>query len=337
MKDTQINNSICAIGILSIILFSGCCKNDLPDSTVYGNITMIAASEETIAYGKKRYPPEDKAIFTKDGYPAFLEYLKSRGEDLNLGFTGKLQFELDSTLVCGRKVYSFGAQDYDRIILYIHGGAYAINAYQAHFEMAKDIADKIGRTRVVLPVYPLAPQHNWSDSFELLDKLYAGMLNEKKPVIIMGDSAGGGLSMAFCQHLYLSGRPLPHRRILLSPWLDITFANPEAETIEPRDLMLGIYGLKQLGLIWKGDLEETDYRVSPLFGEFEDRIPTMIVVGTNEIMLPDCNTAYNRLVARKCRTTMVYGIGLWHVFPTSATPEAVEAKKLIADFCRNSD
>lgn len=337
MKGKQLKSSIRTIGILSVILFSGCSKNNLPDTTVYGSITMINASEATIEYGKKRYLPEDKAIFTKDGYSAFLEYLKYRGEDLSLGYTGKLPFELDSTLVCGRKVYSFGARDYDRIILYIHGGAYAINVYQAHFEMAKDIADRIGRTKVVLPVYPLAPQHNWSDSFELLDELYAGILNEKKPIIIMGDSAGGGLSMAFSQHLYLSGRPLPQKRVLLSPWLDVTFANPEAESIEARDLMLGIYGLQQLGLIWKDDLEKTDYRVSPLYGEFEDRIPTMIVVGTNEIMLPDCNTAYNRLVAGKCRTQMVYGIGLWHVFPTSATPEAIEAKTLVADFCRDSE
>lgn len=311
-------------------LTSACKKDFEQDYTEYGRIETIYACDSTISYGKKYFPKEDKWILTEEGWPYLLGQLNARGDNLKLDYLDKIKFKvdsLDSSSGLEHTVYTFGSGDYDKIILYLHGGAYVFNAYYQHFLLANEIASGDVRAKVYLPIYPLAPQATWEQTYKFLDSLYALILKEGKPVIIMGDSAGGGLACAYSQYLYKTGRTLPVKRVLLSPWLDVTHANQEAKAIEDRDLMLCIYGLQQCGCLWAGKgFDARDYRVSPLYGTLDDRIPTLIFVGTNEVMLPDCNTLFNKLVANKCPVTMVQCINLWHVYMTSLSlPESTEA------------
>lgn len=317
------------------------CEKETPqnDSTIYGNIEMINASDPSIALGRMtlRFGVIDfKKGLSETGWTDFRDSLINRGENLDLDFIGSLDFDIDSLMCHSYKVYTFGDNDYNLIILYIHGGGYGLNAIENHFKICNSLASMDGNIKVVMPIYPLTPQHTWQDSYDLMDELYANLLKEGKPIVIMGDSAGGGFACAYTQYLYKMGKPLPYKRVLISPWLDVTFANPEAAEIESRDAMLCIYGLLELGKMWKGDLDAKDYRISPLYGELNDGVPTLITVGTNEIMLPDCNTLYNTLVASKCHTTILYGVGLWHIFPTFDISEGIAVRQRIIKFIRDN-
>lgn len=320
---------------LSVLwLCAGCEKADVQDGTVYGKIEMINACEESIEIGRLYLESGTKDVLTEEYWPEFYASKVERGEDLELDYIDNLGFSIESTKCGGHTVYTFGSKDYDMIILYLHGGAYCNNASELHFTACNDIASMDGHIKVVLPIYPLTPQHTWEETFNLLDELYTSLLKEGEKIVIMGDSAGGGLACAFSQHLHKTGKPVPSKRVLISPWLDVTFSDPEAYEVEPRDAMLSIYGLVQLGSIWNGSLDEKDYRISPLYGDLDDGIDTLITVGTSEIMMPDCTTLYNRLVANHCRTTIVYGLGLWHVFTIFNIPEGKEARESILKFIR---
>ena len=83
-------------------------------------------------------------------------------------------------------------------ILYIHGGAFVNEVNLQHLFYSYILSRKLN-AYVLVPVYPLTPDFNYSHSFKLIEELYACMLDEYDNIIFMGDSAGGGFIFSFCQ------------------------------------------------------------------------------------------------------------------------------------------
>lgn len=88
----------------------------------------------------------------------------------------------------------------ERIILYLHGGAYVNEIANLHIIFCDKLAKKTNST-VFAPIYPLAPNHTYEETYLIVKDMYDLLLKFKKPIIIMGDSAGGGLSASFCEYL----------------------------------------------------------------------------------------------------------------------------------------
>ena len=90
-----------------------------------------------------------------------------------------------------------------KVILFLHGGAYVLQPSMMHFNMVHKIAQAID-AKVVFPIYPKAPKHQYRETYEKLEKVYRGLLEEHtnpNSIIVMGDSAGGGLSLGFAIYL----------------------------------------------------------------------------------------------------------------------------------------
>ena len=87
-------------------------------------------------------------------------------------------------------------------IFYLHGGSYVSEASAYHWEFLKSIAKDIGAT-IVMPDYPLAPKYNYKDVFQMIEPLYQEIIEEvgKDKLIVMGDSAGGGLALALLERV----------------------------------------------------------------------------------------------------------------------------------------
>lgn len=152
----------------------------------------------------------------------------------------------------------------DYTILYLHGGAYINDASVYQWKFCDKIVQETN-AEVIFPIYPLAPNHTWAETYDLLTEVYQDILNDTDaPVIIMGDSAGGGLAVSFCEYLSEMNLEQPDKMILLSPWMDVSMSNPAAADYEASDPMLSAYGLIEMGKCWAGELELTDYRVSPM-------------------------------------------------------------------------
>lgn len=209
-------------------------------------------------------------------------------------------FTIDESEVRGRQVWTLQPKSdvSDQVVVFLHGGAYIFNMASAHWPLVEQILLKTNAT-VIVADYPLAPQAQALQAFEFMETLYNQVL-ENTPadnIIFMGDSAGAGLAMGFAQHLRDSRKPVPQQLVLLAPWIDITMSNPDMAAVDKYDVVLNIKGLQLAGAAYAGDLDHTDYRVSPIYGDMAGLPKMSIFIGTHDLFIADCRKLKAKLEA----------------------------------------
>ena len=225
----------------------------------------------------------------------------------------------------GTEVFTFGDENAENTILYIHGGAFVGEINYQHLLYCFLLSRKLN-AHVLAPVDPLAPSSKAMQTFDVIAELYKTLV-VKNNLIVMGDSAGGGFVYSFCQYLKTVDMPQPDKTITFSPWVDISMSNPPYDS--ENDPILGEIGLKEIGKSWAGDLDTKDYRVSPLFGDNADLPDTLIFVGENEIFCKDIEKYVETLKKDGVNVKLVIGSGLFHIYPLFPIPEARSAFKEI--------
>ena len=231
--------------------------------------------------------------------------------------------KVESRDMFGCQMLTFNeVEDNERLVIYLHGGIYVNDIKLPHIIFCDKLAKKVNAC-VFAPIYPLAPNHTYEETYEIVEKLYRHLLEMNKPIIIMGDSAGGGLSAAFAEYLAANDLPQPENLILISPWLDVSMSGDYDEV--EFDPMLGVDGLREMGETWAGDLDPKDYKVSPLFGEVDKLSKTTLFVGTHEIFYPDVVEFYNKLKDNGVDAELNIGEEMTHVY--AIYPLVPESKK----------
>lgn len=217
----------------------------------------------------------------------------------------------------------------DSIVLYIHGGAYVNEIMLLHVKFCDNLAKKANAC-VYAPLYPLAPNHTYKETYEIVEKMYKHLLTLDMPIAIMGDSSGGGFSAAFAEYLAANDLPQPDNLVLLSPWVDVSMSG-DYDSVE-YDPVPGVDGLRELGRAWAGDLDLTDYRVSPIYGDVSGLSRTTIFVGTHEQLYSDVSKFYEKLKENGVEAELNVGEGMNHVYPVYPfVPESKEAFNHIVD------
>ncbi|MDY2802896.1 MAG: alpha/beta hydrolase fold domain-containing protein [Limosilactobacillus sp.] len=210
-----------------------------------------------------------------------------------------------------------------RVIVYLAGGAYIQPADKTHWQYLNHLAQATG-ARVYIPIYSLAPQHNFRAAYQEIAQLY-GDLYQQAPasdITLMGDSAGAGLALGFSEYLGQRGLPQPGHLILISPWLDLDLNNPVIKRYEQDDVTLSRYGLRRIADLWAGDTSHQDYRLSPLNGNLDQLRDVHVYAGTKEIMYPDAALLVEKLKASRIPVHFTVGRGLFHIYPLYPVPEA---------------
>ncbi len=182
-------------------------------------------------------------------------------------------------------------------ILYFHGGAYSGGINQTHWNFVAQLL-KDTNANILVPDYPLVPKNTYKDVFRMVDKIYETYLTGKK-FIIMGDSAGGGISLAFAQKLGEENKKMPEKVILISPWLDITMKNEKIDKIQEKDKLLNKNILKLVGNLYCGKDDPNDYLVSPINGPMDKIDNVFIFTGTYDILNPDVAILKDKLSSEK--------------------------------------
>ena len=225
----------------------------------------------------------------------------------------------------GMEVFTFGDKNAKNTILYIHGGAYVNEINWQHYVFCMLMSRKLG-AYVLAPVYPLAPLHNVEETFVLITELYKKLIS-KGNITLMGDSAGGGFVLSFCQYIGSVDLPQPDHIVTFSPWVDISMSNAPYNSKD--DPILGEVGLREIGKAWAGNLDVKDYRVSPIFGNNEGLAKTLIFAGDNEIFYKDIEKYVQNLKESGVDVRFIVGKGLFHIYPLFPCPEAWDAFKEI--------
>lgn len=180
-------------------------------------------------------------------------------------------------------------------IFYLHGGSYVSEASVGHWEFLKSIAKDTGVT-IVIPDYPLAPKYNYKDVFQMLEPLYKDIIEKvgKDKLIVMGDSAGGGLALALLERAGELEMSMPKRTILISPWLDVRLNNPQIDEVQKRDSHLIKQTLIAAGIAYAGLDGIDSYLVNPIDGPLDKLENVTIYTGTDDILNPDVHVLVER-------------------------------------------
>jgi acetyl esterase/lipase len=223
----------------------------------------------------------------------------------------------------GMKLVSFKGEK-NLVILYIHGGAY-VNDLNIQHSLYCFILNKVLKMDVILPAYPLTPAHNFMESYELITQLYKELTGKYDDVILMGDSAGGGFVLGFCQYLNEIKLKQPRNIIVFSPWVDISMENSVDNKDDP---ILVKIGLTEIGKRWS-DNNTKNHKVSPIYGDNHNLPRTLIIVGSNEIFYQDILRYYEKLVNDDVDVKLIVGEDLFHIYPLFPIPEAIDILKEI--------
>ncbi len=271
-------------------------------------------------------------MFSEENFRNVLTMLQSRqGQEFPQTDTKNKQ---GHTVVANNDIYTLEKERADSVIIYLHGGAYAFGVSEKQIKFCDTLAERIN-AKVYIPLYPLTPQATYHDAYPFLDAVYDEALRENKPVYFVGDSAGGGLALAFAQQLRDRGAQLPKKMILLSPWVDLSLSDPDVPKYEEKDLQLDAYGLVELGRLWAAELDLKDPLISPLYGDLKNLPPTMLFCGTDDIMAPDNTKLFHQMKDAGNNCSLTFGEGLGHVFVIEDIPEAERAQDMIVDFCKS--
>ena len=227
-------------------------------------------------------------------------------------------------------LYVNGDVAYEHVIFYIHGGYYVYQMGSEQVALMNRLTRETNSLAVV-PMYPLAPFHTAESGHELMLKLYEQVCSENpdKKIILMGDSAGGGYSLALAENLAQRGLEQPDELVLLSPWVDVTMNNPEIADYTDVDPMLTVTMGRMSGEAWAGSLPTDNWLVSPIYGDLSQLKNVSIFVGTRELFYPDDTLLYEKLKDNP-RVKLYIGQGQNHVYPVYPTLEGRIATETIA-------
>ena len=221
------------------------------------------------------------------------------------------------------------------VVLYLHGGAFCIGSPATHRALTARLARITG-----LPVfslkYRLAPEHPYPAGLDDAIAAFRALSAEAagRPVILAGDSAGGGLALSTALALRDRGLPLPGALVLLSPWVDLAMRDaPAAEP--PGEAMLSLAWATACAAHYLGDATPADApQVSPLFADLRGLPPTLIQAGTDELLHGQALQLEAALQSAGVETHCEITTGRWHVFQThgGVLRSADEALERIARF-----
>ena len=219
-----------------------------------------------------------------------------------------------------------------RTILYLHGGGFMAPIDARHVHYATRLAKALD-ARIVLPDYPLAPEHSWRDSHDDLVEL-AERLATGGDLVIAGDSAGGGLTLAVAESLRDRGGPQPRRLLLISPWVDLTTSTPETAELDAIDPWLFIGKVRAYAGWWAGTTADLGRpEVSPGLGNLSGLPPTLMFSGTRDLLMPGCRLLVRRAAEAGWDLAYVEEPDLIHVYPILPfIPEARRAWRRTVDF-----
>jgi acetyl esterase/lipase len=226
----------------------------------------------------------------------------------------------------------------DRVTLYLHGGGYVMGSLATHAELMGRIA-RHTEAHVIGLDYRLAPEHPYPAAVDDAVAAYRWLLDQgiaARRIVIAGDSAGGGLSLATLLAARGDGLPLPAAAVLFSPWTDLTASGASVTSRRDADPMIGSDQLAPMAAIYAGSTPLAAPGVSPLFGDLRGLPPLLIQVGDNEVLLDDSTRLHERALAAGVDSTLRVFDGAFHVFQSvPALPEAREALDQVGEFFKS--
>jgi len=247
---------------------------------------------------------------------------------------------IDRPPVRGEWLRPVGADD--ALVLYLHGGGYVIGSPRSHRHLAAAIASA-GRMRAFVLDYRLAPEHPFPAALDDAVAAYRWLIDaqgiEPGRIVLVGDSAGGGLVATTLVALRDAGLPLPAAGVCLSPWTDLSCSLPSCDPQRPsHDPLIDHAVLRAMARAYLGRRSLRTPAASPLFADLRGLPPLLIQAATNETLVDDALQLAIAASQANVHTTLEVWprmVHVWHWY-APILDEGQRAIERIAQFARGA-
>jgi epsilon-lactone hydrolase len=223
----------------------------------------------------------------------------------------------------------------DRYVLFFHGGGYVVGSAPLYRDFTWRIAIA-ARARVLYFDYRLAPEHPFPAAVEDSITVYrwlAGRLDHRR-IAFLGDSAGGGLALGALHKLRDAGLALPGAVVAVSPWTDLALTGQSLQSNAAADPMMNVSAMPSLANQYLAGADPRNPYASPLYGSPSGLPPTLIQVGSDEILRDDAVRMAEKLKAAGCNIEIEVWPRMphaWHLY-ARILPEGHHAIERIGEF-----
>jgi acetyl esterase/lipase len=224
--------------------------------------------------------------------------------------------------------------DRHKVILYCHGGGYTSGNLGYSRPLSSKLSQATGWETLCFE-YRLAPEHPYPAAVEDALKVWDYLMYQgygARDVTVVGDSAGGNLALVLLHRLKAAGRQLPGHLVLLSPWTDMTASGAsytQRAQLDPSITKEYIYAVRKA---YAGNEPLDSPMLSPLFGDFTGFPPTLIQVGSCELLYSDAEQLQKRMAKAGVFCRLEEWAEMWHVFQMYPIKRAGEAMDHIGAF-----
>ncbi|PCH34152.1 hypothetical protein WOLCODRAFT_113251 [Wolfiporia cocos MD-104 SS10] len=232
----------------------------------------------------------------------------------------------------------------ERVVLYLHGGAYYVSSAASHRLITIPLAKNLDARLFALD-YRLAPETRFPGPLHDAVTAYFRLTDElnipPENIIVAGDSAGGGLALALVMYLRDNGYPLPSAAILMSPWVDLTMSCDSWDSNAQYDIVPRPIPGDHLNPIacYLGEHMEkylTHPYASPLFGDFTGLPPLLIQAGECEVLRDEITLLAHKATLAGVEVRHELYEDMVHVFQTLPFLDAAQhAFASCRDFVKN--
>jgi acetyl esterase/lipase len=257
-----------------------------------------------------------------------------------VAFKAAEDIQVENVTVAGRAaewVRAPGVQA-GRAILYLHGGGYVMGSANTHRSMVGEIS-RASQAAALLLDYRLAPEDPFPAAVEDGVAAYRWLLDQGfkvQTLAIVGDSAGGGLTMATLVSARDQGLPMPAAAVPISPWSDMTCTNDSYKTRAEADPMVAPGGIGKMAGLYLGGKDAKHPYASPNFASLQGLPPLLIHVGRDEVLLDDSIKLDAKAKTDGVSSTLEIWddmIHVWHAFHPML-PEGKQAIVRVGEFLR---
>ena len=211
-------------------------------------------------------------------------------------------------------IFAKGNSNSDTALFYIHGGAFVAGSSGYIKGVTGLLSCRLGMD-VYGCDYRLAPEHPFPEGLEDAFRFYVKYKKTYKNMVLIGDSAGGGMIFSLCALLKGQGETMPYALVAFSPWTDLTFSGKSYEINKNCDPTISKKELISSAISYIGDDRADNPLISPAFCDCIGFPKSLIFVGSDEVLLSDSMMMHENLLSHGVHSEIEIGQGMWHVYP----------------------